>query len=209
MTCFSFGVKMNRQFLTGVFAVGAMSVGMFALMDTAEAATLVQNGGGTVTGINGLTIGTSSYNVDFNNANFTSLFGSTGTSPQPTFWQNQTGAQDAANAINSFLTGQNQLGNIFLGNANSYLVAFNLIPPSKGNGPGTVAGIKGLSGNPWTSSFVDDVPQNGGGNQPVYAVFSAVPPTAIPTPALLPGLIGMGLAAMRKKKQAAEVAQEV
>lgn len=31
----------------------------------------------------------------------------------------------------------------------------------------------------------------------------------IPTPALLPGLIGMGLAAMRKKKQAAEVTQEV
>lgn len=37
---------------------------------------------------------------------------------------------------------------------------------------------------------------------------SFVNTTPIPTPALLPGLIGMGLAALRKKKQAAEVTQE-
>jgi hypothetical protein len=33
-------------------------------------------------------------------------------------------------------------------------------------------------------------------------------PPGVPTPALIPGLLGMGLAAMRKKKQAAVVAQE-
>jgi hypothetical protein len=52
-------------------------------------------------------------------------------------------------------------------------------------------------------------------NGPVmYAKFSAAttPPdtgtTPVPTPALIPGLLGMGLAAMRKKQQAAIVAQE-
>ncbi len=33
-------------------------------------------------------------------------------------------------------------------------------------------------------------------------------PPGVPTPALIPGLLGMGLAAMRKKQQAAIVAQE-
>ncbi len=55
---------------------------------------------------------------------------------------------------------------------------------------------------------------NGGGNQPelshisAYYVKGQQPPTPIPTPALLPGLIGMGLAAMRKKKAAQEKLQE-
>jgi hypothetical protein len=54
---------------------------------------------------------------------------------------------------------------------------------------------------------------NNGGNQPVLShmtVYTAVgnPPTAVPTPALLPGLVGLGVAALRKKKQAAEVTQD-
>lgn len=116
-----------KQVLMGALTVGAMTIGAFAQMSPAEAASLVTNGGGTVTGINELLIGSTTYNVAFKNASFTSLFGPTGTSPQPTFWQDQTGAQAAANAINSFLTGQSQLGKIFLGNASSYLVAFDLI----------------------------------------------------------------------------------
>jgi hypothetical protein len=38
--------------------------------------------------------------------------------------------------------------------------------------------------------------------------FNTTPTTAVPTPALLPGLVGMGLTAMRKKKKAQEIPQE-
>jgi hypothetical protein len=46
-------------------------------------------------------------------------------------------------------------------------------------------------------------------NDLMYAKFTPVTVTGtVPTPALIPGLLGMGLAALRKKKQAVSVAQE-
>jgi hypothetical protein len=39
----------------------------------------------------------------------------------------------------------------------------------------------------------------------IYARFTEVPTTAVPTPALIPGLLGLGLAALRKKQQAEAV----
>jgi hypothetical protein len=88
---------------------------------------------------------------------------------------------------------------VFLGNAATYLIPYNLF--GQGNNP-TVDVVASSSGNPW-NAIVATVPRNGGGNQPVYAVFTEVPSTAVPTPALLPGLVGLGVAALRKKKQAA------
>jgi hypothetical protein len=196
-----FGEHMKRHFLTGALVMGTVAIGSLGAIDAAEAASLVTNGGGKVLGIDALQVGTTTYDVDFNNANFTSLFG-----PQnppnnlPTFWQDPSGAQTVANAINAFLTSSGQFGSIFLGNAATYLIPYNL----SGNGNNTTINVVSSSGNPW-NAIVTTAPQNGGGNQPVYAVFTEVPTsTAVPTPALLPGLVGLGVAALRKKKQAAE-----
>jgi hypothetical protein len=42
----------------------------------------------------------------------------------------------------------------------------------------------------------------------LYVPDDFTPPTPVPTPALLPGLVGLGVAALRKKKQAAEATQD-
>jgi hypothetical protein len=61
----------------------------------------------------------------------------------------------------------------------------------------------------WSSPFTDFNPR---GNPRVrdtshISIFqSAKSPAAVPTPALLPGLVGMGIAALRKRKQEAEKA---
>jgi hypothetical protein len=192
-----FGETMKQQFLTGALVMGAMAIGSFVSIDAAEAATLVTNGGGDVLGIEDLLVGTTTYDVDFKNANYQNLFEAQG---EPNlFLGNQTGAQTAAAAINAFLTSSLQFGSIFLGNASSYLIPYAL----NGN---TVNAVLS-SGNPWIASL-STAPKNGGGNQPVYAVFTEVPSTAVPTPALLPGLVGLSVAALRKKKQAAEATQD-
>jgi hypothetical protein len=198
-----FGEQMKRYFLTGALAMGAVAIGSLVAIDAAEAATLVINGGGKVLGIDALQVGSTTYNVDFDNANFTSLFGPQNPpSTLPTFWQDPSGAQTVANAINAFLTSSSQFGSIFLGNAASYIIPYDLT----GNGNNTVQAVLS-SGNPWVASLAT-APRNGGKNQPVYAVFAEVPSTAVPTPALLPGLVGLGVAALRKKKQSAEVTQD-
>jgi hypothetical protein len=194
---------MKKQFLTSALMVGTVAIGSLAAIGGAEAAAIVKNGGGTITGITALQVGSTTYNVDFSNANFTSLFGpQTPPSTLPTFWQNEPGASAAANAINALLNGDGEFGSVFLGNAASYLIPYNLI--GRGNNA-TVEAVLGLQDStPAWISVLTTAPRNGVGNQPVYAVFSEVPSTAVPTPALLPGLIGLGVTALRKKKQTAK-----
>lgn len=45
-------------------------------------------------------------------------------------------------------------------------------------------------------------------SEPTSVVITKAPPTAVPTPALLPGLIGLGLGVLRKRKSE-EVETEV
>jgi hypothetical protein len=187
---------MKKQFLTAT-VIGAVAIGSMVAIGEAEAATLVTNGAGKVTDLNGLLVGSTTYDIKFENANFNSLFDISGSpKPAPTFWGNQTGAEVAADAINSFLNTNSVAATAFLGNAVGYLIPF-----ASGSG-NNITSIYS-TGTPW-SRAVANFAQNGGGNQPVYAVFSQVPSTAIPTPALLPGLIGMGVATLRKKKKAQE-----
>jgi hypothetical protein len=104
---------MKQQFLTGALVMGAMAIGSFVSIDAAEAATLVTNGGGNVLGIEDLLVGTTTYDVEFSNANFTSLFGPQNPpSTLPTFWQDLPGAVNAAIEINDFLTSSAQFGGI-------------------------------------------------------------------------------------------------
>jgi hypothetical protein len=194
---------MKKQFLMTA-VIGAVAIGSMVAIGEAEAATIVKNGV-FITDINALQVGSTTYNVQFSNANFTSLFGpETPPSTLPTFWQSESGASAAAAAvaINAVLNG-GEFGSVFLGNAASYLIPYNLVP-GQGNSENVQAVLGSQNSVPAWISGLTTAPRNGGGNQPVYAVFSQVPSTAIPTPALLPGLIGMGVATLRKKKKAQE-----
>lgn len=212
---------MKKQLLTGALAFSTLAVGVVGQVDSAAAAALVTNNGqptGTVIGINELQIGDFFYDVSFDRANFNSLFGDpTDNNPPftaPTFWLNQSGAEAAVAAINQFLTAQGQFTttqsgtNSFLGNQLEYFIGYNFTDVT---GPGNndlVSTVRGQFANSvWNStSGVQNLIRGGGESQFIYAVFDNA--RAVPTPALLPGLIGMGIAALRKKKQAEEATQE-
>jgi hypothetical protein len=57
------------------------------------------NPAGEVTGISGLTVGETLYDVDFVVGSFEDLFGPTGPAEPPTFWGDPAGADQASAAI--------------------------------------------------------------------------------------------------------------
>lgn len=98
-------------------------------------------------------------------------------------------------------------------------VGFNVTPNQSGNfefgpffatrliGGGSVASVQTLRGKSLTTGIApNDVVGFSVADNVKYtwAVQATSVPTPIPTPALLPGLIGMGVAALRKRKQEAE-----
>jgi hypothetical protein len=190
---------MKGQFLTAA-VIGAVAIGSVVSSSAAEAATLVTNNGnlatGTITGINALQVDSTTYNVSFSNGSYNGTFGT------PTFLNNQAGAGSAVDAINSFLTSTGRFGNVFLGNANIYRVPFalsnNLVQAFESSGQS--------SSNPWAKIVVSNIALDD--SKSVYAVFAAVPAAAVPTPALLPGLIGMGVATLQKRNKAEAVSQD-
>lgn len=79
--------------------------------------------------------------------------------------------------------------------ASGEIQAFNLF--ASNNFPGTIREFNTTQGSQ---------PSDSGFQLQVAADAPVVPTAAVPTPALLPGLIGMGIAAIRKKKAAAKQA---
>lgn len=127
------------------------------------------------------------------------------------FWGNQTGSLSATNALVAVLNAENPVptrtspftGGFFIPpQVNELIPGFNFLDSSYGV-------FNDFNSPPSWSAFSNiDV---GDVEQP-YATFAVVPPTPIPTPALLPGLLGMGIAAWRKRKnqeseQVAETAE--
>jgi len=179
-----------------VAVVGAAAIGLGCGLTPAEAATLdfnfsftnVANGGGTVTGIvSGLTDNATSAATSLKVLTNTAGFG-----------------------IGEYVG--NPLSNSFTVSAGSItsatFVAFGL-----GNNPPAVTGsslalnlnsplYKNITGLSNTSGSIVVSPNTGLSFTPV------TPPTAVPTPALLPGLLGLGAAALRKRK-AEQVKAEV
>jgi hypothetical protein len=187
---------MKKQLMTGAIAAGAMAIGCLGQMGSAEAATLVQNGG-KVQGITGLDISGLLYDVKFAPANYNGTFNG---KPDPTFLGNETGATNAVNAIVSFFNAQNVESGAFPSSPDTFYVPFAVAGDKAQD---LVSVIVGSYSNP---NWIRSGPLSNGDterrDQLNYAVFTASS-TAIPTPALLPGLIGMGITALRKKKQSA------
>lgn len=98
-------------------------------------------------------------------------------------------------AINGFLNSQNVFGDIFVGGQGTYFVPYAVEFD-------VVSAVIGSS-RPWTRD-VATAPTEGSFEY-IYAVFNpaqASTPIPIPTPALLPGLLGLGAGVWRKQQQA-------
>lgn len=83
-------------------------LGLVSCSGIMHASPVLQGPTGAATGISGLSINGSVYNVVFSNfASYNTVFGSAG---DPTFLNDQTGAIDALNAIASFLNSESVTG---------------------------------------------------------------------------------------------------
>jgi hypothetical protein len=155
--------------------------------------------------ITDLDVGGTSYNVSFKLGTFDNVYsGIANPFPTPENFANQLGT-----SILGVLSGKQLTSNVAGFGAGIYETFF--IPKSP-NGM-----------NPGQDLFLECFTMNGNGcpqrdrsdsqrasDSVLYATYQisssttpTSPPPAIPTPALIPGLLGMGLAAMRKKQQAA------
>lgn len=157
-------------------------------------------------GIDALQIGDTVYDIRFRSGSFNSTFDNpAGAKPLPTFLGNESGATAAVNAINAFFNSVNFGDNAgppadgILGNVSpQYLIPFLADTLNNGNVTSKVGVYS--SGN-WIlgSNLLD---QRNASQTASYVEFTNA--RAIPTPALLPGVIGVGLGLLRKRQQLAK-----
>lgn len=168
--------------------------------------------------IQGLQVGGSSFTVDFKYGTFTNLF--SGVYPDysslVTPASQINGANAVSNAILSALNGPASFfvdGNVVSGpigrvidiaNTSNVLSQFYVPIQIGQNGPGSNESLLSFcnsNGSSWTNCNTGTFGNN------ANHIYAKLTPenhlTAVPTPALLPGLIGMGIAAVRKRKQVA------
>lgn len=199
---------MKRQLLMGALAMGALTAGSLGQVNPAEALTIdnpcsASYASNVVTN-GGCELGTTNNDFVSNplQVNQDSLFGYTDWN----FLQKDL----ETNTDLDFLTG-NRISGTFDISAFVQPSWTDVMLVFKGGGgnitPDKYVGylLNSLTGS-WTTPFSNA--RNGNPAEVSHVSLYYRTGTPIPTPALLPGLIGMGLAAMRKKKQAAEVAQE-
>jgi hypothetical protein len=189
---------MNVNFsLAAVLSVAASAV--FALPAQAGVLITPTNAGGSVGdpgaayGIDGLEVDGTTYDVRFNFGSFYGLYGN---------------PPAAGDAILAALSGQS-ITKLVEANVASYgsniLSNFYIPEFSTGQNPNQATFLNCVTGATACSTTPNyrDPSQS---DSVLFAQFTAVPnTTAVPTPALLPGLMGLGLAALRKKKLAAAV----
>jgi hypothetical protein len=197
-------LKSSMRF--GFYAATLTTLTFVSNMSPVDAASVIQDSNGNVTGINGLDVQGANYNVTFSSSSYNDLFEGTGLTP--TFLGNETGAQSAVDAI---IAAFNTLSPIPLGIVDPGALIFGAqqgvnVPFDKD--PNQFAFLGGLTSfksgwydNPtqkWiTQSFTGG--QGSGIRTPQLAIFTANA-APIPTPALLPGLIGLGVAVRRRKQ---------
>lgn len=199
---------LNKTVSVAVGAAAAAGV-LLGSLEAAQAAALF-GPRNNLQGIDGLQIGDTIYDVRFNSGSFNSIFklpGDSGSQTVPTFFGNQTGANSAVNAINAFfnsaainfgdLSGDGILGNV----STQYIIPF----AAQASNNGFVDSALGIyQGTSWTLGSVFTAQRNAS-QTPSYVEFINSRP--VPTPALLPGLIGLGWTALRKRKKTDELAE--
>lgn len=196
---------------------GAVATTIVTTASNAQAISL-DFAGSNLKSVTGLNVNGTIFDVDFASQNFNGAFnGSTGdpfflTSPNP-----ETDATAAASALIAVLNDQ---ANGFVNNPNStfadgartgFLIPF-LTTVVQGQGPNndTVTSIVGIFDsvngivNPSGNLLFGQV--DAGAQAFSYAVFTVDEDAtaAIPTPALLPGLLGFGMSIVRKRKKQQE-----
>lgn len=177
----------------GMAAVGAVAIGLsIGSMAPAEAATLSADR----TQILGLDVSGTLYDVKFEDGSYDQVFAATGRTP--TFLGDLTGATNAATAIANFLNSNpgNEIipGALFsVADLQVIQVVYELLP----NRITAQSATSDSSGQSWQTRVIGT---NSDGDIGVFAVFASANATPIPTPALLPGLLGLGVAALRKRK---------
>lgn len=201
---------MNVNFsLAAVLSVAASAV--FALPAQAGVLITPTNAGGSVGdpgaayGIDGLEVDGTTYDVRFN---FGSFYGLYGNPPAAGTYAGDPLAPHMGDAILAALSGQS-ITKLVEANVASYgsniLSNFYIPEFSTGQNPNQATFLNCVTGATACSTTPNyrDPSQS---DSVLFAQFTAVPnTTAVPTPALLPGLMGLGLAALRKKKLAAAV----
>ena len=184
----------------------ALTVSTGTLLGSWEAAQAAALDGplNNLQGINELQIGDTIYDIRFRPGGFNSTFDNpAGAKPLPTFLNNEAGATAAVNAINAFFNSVNfgdVAGNGILGNVSTqYLIPFLADIAQNGN---VTSKVGVYSGGNWTLGSSDLIHARNASQTPSYVEF--INARAIPTPALLPGVIGVGLGLLRKRQQLAK-----
>jgi hypothetical protein len=201
MRRFTFTYQPSTVLGSTILLLGVMG----AQIGSAQAATLNGNRN-ELKGINDLQIGSTLYKVEFKEE-YKDIAGK---NAAPQF--NVTAATQAVDAINAFFN----LSPLNFGDLSSekldgeekysYLVPFllagtgdNATVTSKQS---TLLNRNTSSGN-WVLSTTNKV--NSQKSESTYAKFTATGVVPVPTPALLPGLVGMGLSFWRKQKEEVQV----
>jgi hypothetical protein len=199
--------------------LGAVAASAIAL--PAQAATFVTQQIGTnpadiaYTKINDLTVNGANYNVSFNFGSFFSVYGggsqppnSAYTDPALSPYPLPAGFGDALGAaiVNALPNGAKILAANIANGGSNVQTEFYIPKSLAAQNPNQDTFIQCFTTNDFCKQEnVSD------GNNPQNVYFAQYTPatgnpatgTPVPTPALIPGLLGMGLAAMRKKQQAA------
>jgi hypothetical protein len=205
--------------------LGAVTASAIALPAQAATVNKTTSTSTIATSITGVDVGGTLYNIDFDKRAFTTVYaGLINTTPDdrnvlplPGGTPDPTAAGDlqrfnlAKNLGNAILVALNAEGitQIFDATAGSNNLTQFYIPYTKNTNTGqTSENLVAICVVPGTVACTGQSFSNT--DNLMYAKWTPatgnVP--AAPTPALIPGLMGMGLAALRKKKQAAIVVQE-
>jgi opacity protein-like surface antigen len=179
--------------------LGAVAASAIAL--PAQAAVLTTTPGGSIAyGITDLNVSGTPYNVSFKLGTFNDVYSGVANPFAGSF------AEPLGAAIITALGGKQLTSNVTGFNTGIYETFF--IPKSAtGTNPDQDLFLECFTTGSNGCPARDRSDNQRGSDRVLYATYqvSSTTPTGnnIPTPALIPGLLGMGLAAMRKKQQAA------
>jgi hypothetical protein len=191
----------------GFYAATLTTLAFVSNMAPVEAASVIQDSNSNVTGINGLDVLGTNYDVAFFRGEYNTVFEEIGLGA--TFLGNEVGAQAAIDAIVAAINALSPIpsGIFDVGAPVFGAQPFVFVPFKKD--PTIVPFLGGLvtfkSGryrpNTQTWQTSGNSVQGGAVGVSQLAVFTAKPvPTPVPTPAMLPSIIGFGVTVLRRKQ---------
>ncbi|MEA5464869.1 PTPA-CTERM sorting domain-containing protein [Leptothoe sp. PORK10 BA2] len=189
---------MTKNIWLKVALTGALLPSITQLISAApaQAFSLTKNSSGQVVSIRDLDVGGEAFDVSFARGSFDDLFPVASGSGFVNFLGNPAGAESAAAAIINALG----LDSVLAAQSSSITNRSDVfyVPFSRGV---PTASVFQFFGDPLGLNSVDEN-RRGNTARSESLVFAQFSPAAVPTPALLPGLIGMGVAALRKRNLA-------